>query len=81
MCASANSSYWWGRISRAYLTSVIWNVMHKRVLLAASRLTYALAGLALAGSHLVSSSFWRAVAKPYASSAFLGELKEANASK
>jgi len=73
MRTSANSSYWWGRISRAYLTSVIWNLRHKRVLSAASRMVYALAGLALAGSHLLSSSFWRAVAKPYASSTFQSE--------
>lgn len=78
MCASASSSYWYGRIFRAYLTSLVWNLQHKRLLLAVSRGMFGLAGLALAGPHLLSSSFWRAVAKPHASETFSRGLQEAN---
>ena len=67
---SAHNSYWRGRIVRAYVTSVVWNLQHKRLFTAASRAIFSLSSLALAGRHLFSADFWRAVAKPHQSFAF-----------
>jgi hypothetical protein len=53
---SAPSSYWRGRVSRAYLASTAWNLRRWNVLTAASRL---LMGLAIAGWRPVSPSYWR----------------------
>lgn len=53
--ASAVSSYWRGRVSRAYLASMVWNLHRKQMLVATSR---ALTGLAFTGRHTLSSSFW-----------------------
>ncbi|GIK40316.1 MAG: hypothetical protein BroJett011_41490 [Chloroflexota bacterium] len=54
--ASAPSSYWHGRVSRAYFASMMWNLKRKNIFTAASRAT---AGLAFAGWHTFSPSFWR----------------------
>lgn len=54
--ASANSHYLHGRISRAYFASMVWNLNHKNVFISASRL---IAGLAFAGLHTLSPSFWK----------------------
>jgi glycosyltransferase involved in cell wall biosynthesis len=78
MCASASSSYWRGRIVRAYLTSVVWNLQRKNVFTAASRATFGLASFALAGRHILSRGFWCAVAKSYESETFLRGFQEAN---
>jgi glycosyltransferase involved in cell wall biosynthesis len=75
MQSSARSSYWRGRIVRAYLTSMVWNLQHKRLCLAVSRAIFSLASLVLATPHLFSSSFLRAVAKPYASETFARGLQ------
>ena len=53
--ASANSHYLHGRVSRAYFASMVWNLNRKNLFIAASRLT---AGLAFAGTHTLSTSFW-----------------------
>jgi glycosyltransferase involved in cell wall biosynthesis len=52
---SANSSYWRGRVSRAYFASMVWNLRRKNIFAAASRAT---AGLVLAGAHTLSADFW-----------------------
>jgi glycosyltransferase involved in cell wall biosynthesis len=80
MHTSAGSNYWRGRICRAYLTSMIWNLQHKFLLLAVSRGVFGLAALALAAPHLLSADFWHAVAKPYASETFSRGFREANVS-
>jgi len=54
--ASADSCYWRGRVSRAYLGSTAWNLQHKKILTAASR---AASSLAFAGWHAFSPDFWR----------------------
>jgi hypothetical protein len=77
MRASASSSYWHGRIVRAYLTSVVWNLRHKRLWTAVSRTTYAVYASILAGSYLFSSRFWQAVLKSYRSDTFARGLREA----
>ncbi|MGH2537038.1 MAG: glycosyltransferase family 2 protein [Candidatus Promineifilaceae bacterium] len=68
--ASATGPFWHGRLARAYLTSVAWNLGHGRPLRASSRLTFGLAGLGLAGRHLRRPSFWRALSAPYQSHTF-----------
>lgn len=64
---SAFSAYWRGRIVRAYLASVIWNLQHKRVLTAASRAIFGLLSVLLAGPHLLKPNFWRAITSSHTS--------------
>jgi glycosyltransferase involved in cell wall biosynthesis len=73
---SAKSSYWDGRIVRAYGTSAVWNLRRGRSFLAAGRAVSGLRGLVLAGVNLLSVDFWRAVGKRHESFAFsrVGEL-------
>lgn len=54
--ASAQSSYWHGRVSRAYFASMVWNLQHKQLLVATSR---ACSGVAFTGRHTFSADFWR----------------------
>ena len=61
---------WYGRITRLYLTSLIWNVRRRRLLTAGSRAAHALFSLALSGPRLFSVAFWQSVSRPYASPAF-----------
>jgi hypothetical protein len=70
MLASANSGYWLGRMSRIYFTSVIWNLQHKRLAIAASRLASGLAVIMLSHFRLFSVSYWKALLKPYHSLTF-----------
>jgi hypothetical protein len=74
---SARNSYWRGRIVRAYLTSAIWNLQHRRPLTMGSRLTSALASLVTAGGHAFSRDFIKAIAGPYQSETFLRGSQEA----
>jgi glycosyltransferase involved in cell wall biosynthesis len=76
MLDSATSSYWHGRILRAYLTSMIWNLQRRRMLTAASRLLYGLASLPPAGLGLGSTHFWQAAIKPHTGRAFTSGFKE-----
>jgi glycosyltransferase involved in cell wall biosynthesis len=77
MRASACSGYWRGRMVRAYLTSAIWNLQARRGFTAASRGMFSLLSLAMAGRSILSPSFWRAVARPHESGAFLAGFREA----
>jgi glycosyltransferase involved in cell wall biosynthesis len=79
MRTSSRSSYWRGRVVRVYLTSMLWNLRRKRLLQAASRAVRGVAGVALASPHLLSSRFWRAVVRPYASEAFARGFRDAEA--
>lgn len=74
MRSSANSSYWHGRIVRAYLTSVVWNLQHKHLFAAISRALYGTAGFVLAGYQILSPNFWQAITRSYKSDTFLREL-------
>jgi hypothetical protein len=78
MRESAPTGYWNGRIPRAYLTSMIWNIQHKRFFTAASRATYSLYAFLLAGAAAFSPNFWEALLKPYSSQTFARGLQEAN---
>jgi len=75
--ASARSSYFQGRILRAYSTSVVWNLQHRRIFAALSRATSSLAAFALAGRHPLSASYWRALAQTYESETFIRGFEEA----
>jgi hypothetical protein len=76
MSASATSSFWHGRVVRAYLTSAFWNVQHRRLFTAVSRTVYTFYATVLAGLHFFSSRFWQAVLKPYRSQTFARGLRE-----
>jgi glycosyltransferase involved in cell wall biosynthesis len=75
LVSSANSNYWKGRIVRLYLTSIIWNLLHKRLLIAGSRTGSSIASTVSAGRSLLTGDFWRAVARPYQSIAFARGLR------
>jgi glycosyltransferase involved in cell wall biosynthesis len=70
MLQSSYSSYWRGRMVIAYLTSAVWNIQHQKFLTAFSRLLISFLSLAVAGKHLFSPSFWRAIANHYQSPSF-----------
>lgn len=53
--SSAVSSYWHGRVSRAYFASTVWNLKRRQMFTAASR---ASAGVAFASWHTLSPDFW-----------------------
>jgi hypothetical protein len=76
MISSANSNYWKGRIVRLYLTSVIWNLLHKRILIAGSRTASVIAGFVLGGRSIFTVDFWQAVARPYQSITFTKGLQQ-----
>ena len=80
MRTSARSSYWYGRIIRAYLTSVIWNLQHKKVFVAASRMTFGLMGFVLASRYIFSKNFWNSVMNSYESKTFLEGFQHAGRS-
>jgi glycosyltransferase involved in cell wall biosynthesis len=52
---SANSSYWRGRVTRAYIASSIWNYKHKSWLIALSRL---LASVTFTGVSILFKDYW-----------------------
>lgn len=66
-----DSRYWRGRVTWTYLTSVVWNLQHKRLFTAASRMAYGLASLMLARENIISSSFWRGATRPHIAKGWL----------
>jgi glycosyltransferase involved in cell wall biosynthesis len=76
MRASATTSYWYGRILRAYMTSLVWNLRRKRLLRASSRAMYGLGALILGRPYLLSAGFWRAVVRSYTSETFVKACKK-----
>jgi hypothetical protein len=77
MDMSAVSPFWEGRKLRIYLTSVVWNLQHRRYMTAVSRLFFSILSFLLARTSLFSRDFWVAVRKPYASLTFEKSLQEA----
>jgi glycosyltransferase involved in cell wall biosynthesis len=55
---SAKSSYLHGRVCRAYLASMIWNLKHKSLATALNRAWF---GMLFAGYHSLSLNFWRGI--------------------
>jgi glycosyltransferase involved in cell wall biosynthesis len=70
MLSSATNSYWYGRIVRVYLSSFVWNLKHKKLFVAASRLLSSLRGGINAGKHVFNSGFLKAILRPHRSSFF-----------
>ena len=61
MIASADSSYWYGRIVRVYLSTIRYNVRQRRLFAAASRALFGLMSFFCAGQHIFAKSFWQAI--------------------
>ncbi len=58
LCDSTSSSYWHGRVSRAYFASMVWNFKRRAFLIALSR---GVAGLSIAGANVLKSEFWSGI--------------------
>jgi len=54
---SVNTSYWRGRVSRAYFASMVWNLKHHNPLISLSRFLSGLV-MTLTGLHLFSMEYW-----------------------
>ena len=76
MRSSAVNSFWRGRMLRVYLTSVVWNLAHKRFFSAASRIWSSTFALLHAGTGVLTKDFWQAVSRPYASLTFERGIQE-----
>jgi hypothetical protein len=74
--ASADNSFWRGRMLRVYLTSVVWNLQHRRLFTAASRIGSAAVSGIHAGAAMFTKDFWWAVSRPYASITFQNGVQE-----
>lgn len=70
MRASAQSRALNGRISRVYLTSMLWNLRQKRPLTAINRGITGLSSMIQAGLGLLSFDYWKAISTAYASPTF-----------
>jgi len=81
MSESATNPFWRGRMLRIYLTSVVWNVEHRRLFTAASRTLFSVLSFLSAGRNIFSKPFWKAVSQPYASLTFEKGIQEAHRAK
>jgi hypothetical protein len=52
---SARSNYWRGRVTRAYIASMRWNLKHKSWMIALSRL---LANASFSGMSIFHKDYW-----------------------
>ncbi len=77
MRSSAGTAFWRGRMVRAYLTSVVWNLRERRLFTATSRILFSIASMLIAGGGMLSIDFWQAVTKPYSSATFETGIREA----
>lgn len=71
MLGSATSSYWHGRIVRAYLTSSLWNLRRRKVFVAASRILFSLRAGLKAGRYVFNLDYWISIIKPHQSRFFM----------
>jgi hypothetical protein len=60
---------------RIFFTSAIWNLQHRRVATALSRLSFGVASLCESPFSIAAPSFWRAVLTNYQSQTFRRALK------
>lgn len=65
MRASADDSYWYGRLAYYYMTSMKWNWQHQRRITVVSRLLYVVAAVVYAGRHLLSPRYWQGATRPH----------------
>jgi hypothetical protein len=61
LISSADSSYWFGRILRVYLSTIPWNIGKKRYFTALSRIIYTLAFFIRSMHHALSVEYWQGV--------------------
>lgn len=61
LISSADSSYWYGRILRVYLSTIPWNIRQKRFFTALSRIFYTLAFFIRSIRHALSVEYWQGV--------------------
>ncbi len=80
MRASATQDFWVGRMARLFLTSMVWNLQHRKLFTAGSRAVFGLASLAVGTPYFFSGAFWQAVRKPYASKSFERGFQQAQTS-
>jgi len=81
MRSSAVNSFWYGRMLRVYLTSAVWNLAHRRLLSAFSRIWSSIYTVLYAGTGWITKDFWRAVSRPYASITFENGIREGRGKK
>jgi hypothetical protein len=81
MRSSAVSPTWCGRMLRIYLTSCVWNIQHRDLFSASSRVYYSIACLFAGGRGIISVDFWRSVSRPYKSTTFQRGIHAANLSE
>jgi glycosyltransferase involved in cell wall biosynthesis len=81
MRSSSISPFWRGRMLRVYLTSMVWNMQHRRLFTAASRIFISLSSIITAGRDIFSKNFWQAVSQPYASITFEKGTQDARSAK
>jgi glycosyltransferase involved in cell wall biosynthesis len=58
LLTSAESSYWYGRICRVYLSTVTWNWRNKRLFSGFSRLLFTFAIVFRSAKHMLAREFW-----------------------
>lgn len=61
LLASADSSYWYGRILRVYLSTVTWNLKQRRLFAGLSRILSSLVFFALSLRYLFSKEYWKGI--------------------
>jgi glycosyltransferase involved in cell wall biosynthesis len=81
MSVSAVNPFWRGRMLRVYLTSAVWNLAHRRLFSAASRMWSSLVTMLNAGTGVLAKDFWQAASKPYASITFENGIRESRGVK
>jgi glycosyltransferase involved in cell wall biosynthesis len=77
MRRSATTPYWKGRLTRVFLTSLVWNLKRGRYTSSASRGAAGLACILISGKSIFSVDYWRALTRPYASVTFAKGFEEA----
>jgi glycosyltransferase involved in cell wall biosynthesis len=77
MRLSASDPLWRGHMARIYLTSVVWNIQHRRLITTVNRLVWAGLCLVIAGKSLFSLTFWQSMFHPYKSLTFERGIREA----
>jgi glycosyltransferase involved in cell wall biosynthesis len=70
MKENATSGFWLGRMLRIYFTSSLWNLKHRRLAFAASRLASGLGVIVLGHVRTLTAEFWNALLTSYQSPTF-----------
>ncbi|HET9906550.1 MAG TPA: hypothetical protein VFQ23_07910, partial [Anaerolineales bacterium] len=65
-----NSSYWFGKLLRIYITSAVWNMQRKRIFTVLSRAIYSLIIILLSNFRVLTTDFWMALLLSYQSPTF-----------